>query len=90
MYTPVNGTYVPDFMVSKLSFIIIILLSFLSVVINGTKDGYGLTFTEINDFMSKVTENYDPELYNIHFKKHVLENYGDTIQFCPSYRVNTP
>ena len=40
--------------------------------------------------MYSLTENYDPELYNIHFKKRVFDNYGVTIQFSPSYRVNTP
>jgi len=25
----------------------------------------------------------------IYFKKHVLDNYGDTIKLCPSYGVNT-
>ena len=53
------------------------------------KDGYGLTFTEIKDFMSSLTENYDPELCNIHIKKRVLDNNGDTIQFCLSYRGST-
>jgi len=37
-----------------------------------TKYRYGLTFTEIKDFMYSLTDNYDPELYNMHFKKRAL------------------
>ena len=40
--------------------------------------------------MSILAENYDPELYNRDSMIRVLDNYGDTIQFCPSYRVNVP
>ena len=40
--------------------------------------------------MSSLAENYDPVLYDRYSKIRVLDNYGDTIQFCPSYRVNVP
>ena len=35
------------------------------------KDGYRLTVAEINDFMSRLAENCDPELYNRDSKIHV-------------------
>ena len=54
------------------------------------KDGYGLTVTEIKDFVYILADNYNAVLYNIYSKIRVLDNYGDTIQFCPSYRVNVP
>ena len=38
------------------------------------KDVNGLTVTEIKDFMSSLTENYDPELYNRESKIRVLDN----------------
>ena len=60
-------------------------LSYLDPLI---KDGYGLTVTEIKDFVSSFAENYDPGLYNKYSKIRLLDNYGDTIQFCPNYRVN--
>ena len=57
-------------------------LSYLDPLI---KDGDGLTVTEIKDFVSSLAENYDPALYNIYSKIRVLDNYNDTIEFCPSY-----
>ena len=54
------------------------------------KDGYGLTVTEIKVFMSTLVENYDPVLYTRYSKIRVLDNYGNTIQLCPSYRVSVP
>ena len=71
----------------KLNDLLVEALSYLDSLI---KDGYGLTVTEIKDFVSSLAENYDPELYSRDSKIRVLENYGDTIQFCPSYRVNVP
>ena len=62
-------------------------LSYLDPLI---KDGYGLTVTEIKDFVSSLAENYDPALCNIYSKIRVLDNYEVTIQLCPSYRVNVP
>ena len=53
------------------------------------KDGYGLTVTEIKD-LSNLAENYDSALYNRYSKMRVLDNYNDTIQFCPSYQFNVP
>ena len=40
-------------------------LSYLDALI---KDGYGLTVTEIKDFMSSLAENYDSALYNRYSK----------------------
>ena len=54
------------------------------------KNGYGLTVTEIKDFMSSLTKNEDAELYNKDVKKGLLVHYGDKIQFCPSHRLNEP
>ena len=34
--------------------------------------------------------NYDSALYNRYSKMRVLDNYNDTIQFCPSYQFNVP
>ena len=62
-------------------------LSYLDPLI---KDGYGLTVTEIKDSVSSLAENYDPALYNRYSKIRILDNYNDTIQLCPSYRVNVP
>ena len=62
-------------------------LSYLDPLI---KDGYGLTVTEIKDFVSSLAENYDSALYNIYCKMRALYNYNDTIQFCPSYPFNVP
>ena len=64
-------------------------LSYLDPLI---KDGYGygLTVTEIKDFVSSLAENYDSALYNRYSKMRVLDNYNDTIQFCPSYQFNVP
>ena len=62
-------------------------LSYLDQLI---KDGYALTVTEIKDFVSSLAENYDSALYNIYSKMRVLDNYNDTIQFCPSYQFNVP
>ena len=62
-------------------------LSYLDPLI---KDGYGLTVTEIKDFVSRLAENYDSALYNIYSKMRVLDNYNDTIQLCPSYQFNVP
>ena len=62
-------------------------LSYLGPLI---KDLSRLTFTEAKDFVITLAENYDPVLYNRYSKLRVLYNYGDTIQFCPSYRVNVP
>ena len=41
------------------------------------KDGYGLTVSEIKDFVSSLAENYDPESFSM---LRILDNYGDTIQ----------
>ena len=60
-------------------------LSYLDPLI---KDGYGLTVTEIKDFVSSLPDNYDSALYNIYSKMRVLDNYNDTIQLCPSYQFN--
>ena len=38
------------------------------------KDGYGLTVTEIKDFVSSLAEIYDPELYSRDSKIRVLDN----------------
>ena len=46
-------------------------LSYIDPII---KDGYGLTVTEIKDFVSSLAENYDPELYNRESKICVLHN----------------
>ena len=54
------------------------------------KDDYGLTVSEIQDFVSSLAEKYDHLLYNWYSKIRLLDNYGDTIQFCPSCRVNVP
>ena len=54
------------------------------------KDDYGLTVTEIKDFVSSLAENYDSALYNRYSKMRVLDNYNDTIQLCPSYQFNVP
>ena len=62
-------------------------LSYLDPLIKG---GYGLTVTEIKDIVSTLADYYDPVLYNRYSKIRVLDNYGDTIKFCPSYRVNVP
>ena len=62
-------------------------LSYLDPLI---KDDYGLTVTEIKDFVSRLAENYDSALYNIYSKMRVLDNYNDTIQLCPSYQFNVP
>ena len=62
-------------------------LSYLDPLI---KDGYGLTVTEIKDFVSRLAENYDSALYNRYSKMRVLDNYNDTIQLCPSYQFNVP
>ena len=62
-------------------------LSYLDPLI---KDGYGLTVTEIKNFVSSLAENYDSALYNRYFKMRVFDNYNDTIQFCPRYQFNVP
>ena len=40
--------------------------------------------------MSSLADNYDPALYNRYIKTRILDNYNDTIQLCPSYRVSVP
>ena len=58
------------------------------------KDGYGLTVTEIKDFVSSLAENYDSALCNRYSTRYstmrVMDNYNDTIQFCHSYKFNVP
>ena len=51
------------------------------------KDGYGLTVTEIKDFMFSLADSYDTELYNKGVNTNLLDNYGEMTEFCPSYRV---
>ena len=51
------------------------------------KDGYGLTVTEIMDFMFSLADSYDTELYNKDVNTNVLDNYGEMTEFCLSYRV---
>ena len=50
------------------------------------EDGYGLTVTEIKDFMFSLAESYDTELYNKDVNTNILDNYGEITEFCPSYR----
>jgi len=59
--------------------------SYVSYPLN--KYGYGLTVTEIKDFIFNLAENYDIELYNKDVHKSLLDNYGEKTEFCPSYRV---
>ena len=40
--------------------------------------------------MSSLAENYVSALYNRYSKMRVLDNYNDTIQFCPSDQFNVP
>ena len=51
------------------------------------KDGYGLTVTEIMDFMFSLAVSYDTELYNKDVNTNLLDNYSEMTEFCPSYRV---
>ena len=51
------------------------------------KDGYGMTVTEIKDFMFSLADNYDIELYNKDANTSLLDNYGEKTAFCPSNRV---
>ena len=53
------------------------------------KDGYGLTITEIKDFMFSLAVSYDTELYNKDVNTNLLDNYSKmtVTKFCPSYRV---
>ena len=41
------------------------------------RDNYGLTVTEIKDFMFNLAENYDIELQNKDVNTFILYNYGD-------------
>ena len=50
-------------------------------------DGYGLTVTEIKDFMFNLAVSYDTELYNKDVNTNLLDNYSEMTEFCPSYRV---
>ena len=51
------------------------------------KDGYGLTVTEIKDFIFSLAVNYDTELYNKDVNTNLLDNYSEMTELCPSYRV---
>ena len=50
-------------------------------------NNYGLTVTEIKDFMFSLAENCDTELYNKGVNKMLLYNYSDKTELCRSYRV---
>ena len=51
------------------------------------KDGYGLTVTEIKDFMFSLAVSYDTELYNKDINTNLFDNYSEMTELCPSYRV---
>ena len=51
------------------------------------KDGYGLTVTEIKDFVFSLADKYDIELHNKDVNTHLQDNYGEETEFCSSYRV---
>ena len=56
-YSPPQTTPKHDLFVEALSYLVPLI-----------KDGYGLTVTEIKDFVSTLAENYDPMLYSIYSK----------------------